>query len=88
MRSGSATRCLLAVVVEEAQVDPFGHLGEHREVGADPVEGRAERVTTLPAITPDEEAAAARADVSPEAAESYKEYLEKAKNVEGEGRIP
>jgi hypothetical protein len=38
--------------------------------------------------TPDEEAAAARADVSPEAAESYKEYLEKAKNVEGEGRIP
>jgi hypothetical protein len=38
--------------------------------------------------TPEEEAAADRAERSPEAEEHYREYLEKAADVQGEGRIP
>jgi hypothetical protein len=38
--------------------------------------------------TPDEEAAAERAERSPEAEEHYRDYLEKAADVKGEGRIP
>ena len=33
-----------AVVVDEAQLDPLGHFGEHREVRARPVVGGAQRV--------------------------------------------
>lgn len=38
--------------------------------------------------TPEEAAAAEKNDVSPEARESYQEYLDKAKDAPGEGRIP
>jgi hypothetical protein len=38
--------------------------------------------------TAEESEAAERNDVSPEARESYEEYLDKAKDQPGEGRIP
>lgn len=38
--------------------------------------------------TAEESAAAEKNDVSPEARENYEEYLDKAKDAKGEGRIP
>ena len=42
-RFGQLDACLGAVIVEEAQLDRVRDLGEQREVGADAVEGAAER---------------------------------------------
>jgi hypothetical protein len=43
-----------------------------------------------PPPTPEEEAAAERgkAELTPEAAENYEEYLKKAADIKGEGQIP
>ncbi len=41
-----------------------------------------------PVPTPEEEAAAERATVSDAAKQEYRDYLDKAKDAKGEGRIP
>ncbi len=44
--------------------------------------------SSSPQPTPDEEAAAERAEMPETAREAYRDYLDKAADAKGEGRIP
>ena len=43
---------------------------------------------TAPQVPTPAEDAAAKAEADPKAAEAYEEYLDKAKDAKGEGRLP